>query len=299
MRRRFITLDVFTGRRFAGNPLAVVLDGDGIDRAAMQTIAREFNHPETVFVLPAADAAHRAGLRIFTPASELPFAGHPTVGAAVALARVSGGRQPQRFVLEEKIGPVACLAQLSGADSGHAEFLLPSLPVSVGEAPDVAAMAVALGLETADIATDTYPPSRWSAGVAYTFVPVRSLSAIARAKPDLARFESVFGIQGPGMAFVICTETAEAGHHLHARMFAPGRGIAEDPATGSAVAAFAGLHVAHCRPGDGEHRLIIEQGYEMDRPSQIVLSLTIAKGALAAASIAGDAVVVTEGVIEA
>ena len=298
MRRKFMTLDVFTRTRFAGNPLAMVLDAQGLDTAAMQTIAREFSHPETVFVLPPENGAHRARLRIFTPASELPFAGHPTVGAAVGLARLSGGARRQSFVLEENIGPVECTAQAYDADSGQAEFKLPRLPADVGDVPGVAAMATALGLSESDIGGD-YPPARWSAGVAFTFLPVRSLAAAGRARPDPAIFEKVFGIGGPGMVFVISTETAELGHHLHARMFAPGRGIAEDPATGSAVAAFAGLYAAHRKPGDGTHRLVIEQGFEMGRPSLMNLSLTIAQGALTAASIGGDAVVVTEGTIEA
>lgn len=298
MKRRFMTLDVFTSRRFAGNPLALVLEPQGLDTAAMQTIAREFSHPETVFVFPPSNSAHKAGLRIFTPTAELPFAGHPTVGAAVGLARLSGEAQ-QNFVLEEKIGPVACAVKLHGADGGHAEFRLPRLPAPAGAAPDMAAMAGALCLDTADIATDTYPPSRWSAGVAYTFVPVCSIEAIRRAKPDLSVFERVFGVGGPAMVCVICTETAEAGHHLHVRMFAPGNGIFEDPATGSAIAAFAGLHVAHTTPRDGEHRLAIEQGYEMGRPSLMELSLTVVNGLLTAASIGGEVVVVTEGTIEA
>lgn len=298
MRRRFITLDVFTRTRFGGNPLALVLDAQELDTKAMQTIAREFSHPETVFVLPPAHASHKASLRIFTPASELPFAGHPTVGAAVGLARLAGGASAQSFVLEEKIGPVSCTAQTYDADSGQAKFALPRLPADVGNVPDVRAMAQALGLSESDIGGD-YPPARWSAGVAYTFVPVRSLAAIARTRPDAASFEKVFGIGGPAMVYVMCAETVEPGRHLHARMFAPGNGIPEDPATGSAVAAFAGLHAAHRRPANGEHRLVIEQGYEMGRPSLMNLTVTIANGTLTAASIGGDAIVVTEGMIEA
>ena len=298
MRRKFMTLDVFTRTRFGGNPLALVLDAQGLDTAAMQTIAREFSHPETVFVLPPENPANKARLRIFTPAAELPFAGHPTVGAAVGLARLAGGPARQSFVLEEKIGPVSCTAHAHDADSGWAEFQLPRLPADVGRVPEVPSMAQALGLAEADIGGD-YPPARWSAGVAYTIVPVRSLAALARAKPDAATFEKVFGIGGPAMVYVLCTETVAQGHHLHARMFAPANGIPEDPATGSAVAAFAGLHAAHVKPRDGEHKLIVEQGYEMGRPSLMHLSLTIADGALAAASIGGDSVVVTEGVLEA
>src|SRR4051812_2092784 len=108
MRRRFVTLDVFTRQRFAGNPLAVVLDAEKLDQPAMHAMAREFNLAETVFVLPPADAKHRARLRIFTPATELPFAGHPTVGAAVLLGRLDGGTAQRDMVLEEKIGLIRC-----------------------------------------------------------------------------------------------------------------------------------------------------------------------------------------------
>lgn len=298
MRRRFITLDVFTRSRFSGNPLAMVLDAQGLDTAAMQSVAREFSHPETVFVLPPKNPSHRAALRIFTPAAELPFAGHPTVGAAVGLARMAGDAASQSFVLEEKIGPVSCAARPHDANSGSAEFQLPRLPAEVGGVPEAQAMAQALGLAESDISGD-YPPARWSAGIAYTFVPVRSLAAVARARPQAANFEKVFGIGGPAMVYVMCTETAEPGRHLHARMFAPANGIPEDPATGSAVGAFAGLHAAHRRLSDGKHRLAIEQGYEMGRQSLMNLTLTVAKGALTAASIGGDAIVVTEGTIEA
>ena len=293
-----MTLDVFTRTRFGGNPLALVLDAQGLDTASMQTIAREFSHPETVFVLPPENPAHKARLRIFTPASELPFAGHPTVGAAVGLARIAGGRARQDFVLEEKIGPVSCAAQTHDADSGEAEFQLPRLPTDVGNVPDAAAMAGALGLNAGDIGGD-YPPARWSGGVAYTFVPLCTLAAVARAKPDAVSFEKVFGVGGPAMVYVMCTETAVPGHHLHARMFAPGNGIPEDPATGSAVAAFAGLHAAHRKPADGAHKLVIEQGYEMGRPSLMNLTIAVANGELTSASIGGDAIIVTEGVLEA
>lgn len=298
MRRRFITLDVFTRRRFAGNPLGMVFESEGLDTDAMQTIAREIGHPETVFVLPPQDGAHKAAMRIFTPASELPFAGHPTVGAAVGLARASGGGR-QSLIIEEKVGPVSCVAEMHDADSGFAEFTLPQLPQRVGDLPDAATMAAALSLNAADIDADAYPPSRWSAGVAFSMVPVRSLDAAARAKPDPALFDKVFAFGGHAMVYVICTRTTNAAHQVHARMFAPSRGIAEDPATGSAVAAFAGLHATSQGLADGTHKLTIEQGYEMGRPSEMRLSLKVEGGALREASIGGDAVVVSEGVIEA
>ena len=137
MRRRFVTLDVFTNKRFAGNPLAVVLDPDGLDTAAMQTIAREFNLSETVFVFPPADKANRAKLRIFTPARELPFAGHPTVGTAVLLGRIDGG--DRAFTLEEQVGLVPCRVKSSGPDSGSASFDIPRLPSQTEGSADAGA----------------------------------------------------------------------------------------------------------------------------------------------------------------
>jgi trans-2,3-dihydro-3-hydroxyanthranilate isomerase len=296
MRRRYVTLDVFTLKRFAGNPLAVVFEPDGLDTAAMQAIAREFNYPETVFVLPPADKAHRASLRIFTPAAELPFAGHPTVGAAVALAR--GGAKQQTFIVGEKVGLVICEVALHDSDSGEASFTLPQLPAKVGDAPDAGAIAAGLGLTAGEIATDL-PGGEWSAGLPFILVPVKSLAAMAKARPQGERFEAAFARRGPGKAFLFCRETAEQGSAFHARMFAPGMGIPEDPATGSAIAALGGLLAGHAGLGDGTHRLRVEQGYEMGRPSQIDLMLTIAGGKLTAGAIGGGAVVVTEGVIEA
>ncbi len=298
MRRRFVTLDVFTERRFAGNTLAVVLDAENLDTAAMQTVAREFNHPETVFVLPPADPAHRARVRIFTPGTELPFAGHPTVGTAVLLARLDGGAGAREIVLEENIGPVRCRAAMTDGDRGRASFALPRLPEEIGAGPDAATAAAALSLDAADIGFEDLRPSRWSAGIPQTFVPVRSLAAIGRARPDPARFEEAFAFGGRSVVYLYCGEVAEPGHDFHARMFAPKLGVAEDPATGSAAAAFAGLLAAHRRMDDGEHTVRIEQGYEMGRPSLIELIMSIRNGKLAAATIGGAAVVVTEGAIE-
>jgi trans-2,3-dihydro-3-hydroxyanthranilate isomerase len=299
MRRRFVTLDVFTDRRFAGNPLAVVRDSDRLDAAAMQAIAREFNHPETVFVFPPADPTHRARLRIFTPAAELPFAGHPTVGTAVLLGRIDGGMATRKIVLEETIGAVDCEVTPIDSERGRATFRVPSLPTEAGPARDAAATAAALSLDPAEIGFEDFHPSRWSAGFPLTFVPVRSLAAIARAKPDSARFETAFGGDRPGLAYLYCRETVERGHDSHARMFAPGMGIPEDPATGAAAAAFAGLLAASRDRTDGDHVVRIEQGFEMGRPSLIELSFTIRAGKLAAAAVGGGAVVVTEGTIEA
>jgi trans-2,3-dihydro-3-hydroxyanthranilate isomerase len=296
MRRRFVTLDVFTDRRFAGNPLAVVLDAEALADAAMQAIAREFGHPETMFVLAPGNPDHRARVRIFTPMRELPFAGHPTVGTAVLLGLRDGTAAGGDIVLEEGIGPVRCTLEASAGGQGSARFAVPQMPAEVGPAADDAAIAGALGLAPAEIGFGRFRPSRWSAGNPFTFVPVATLAAIARCRVDLARFDAAFS---EGHVYVFCRETREPGHGFHARMFAPGLGIAEDPATGSAAAAFTGLLAARGGLSDGEHAIVIEQGYEMGRPSLIRLAIKIAAGKLAAASIGGDAVIVTEGTIEA
>jgi len=293
MRRRFVTLDVFTNRRFAGNPLAVVLDAEGLDTGAMQAIAHEFNHPETVFIFPPGDPAHRARVRIFTPRRELPFAGHPTVGTAVLLGLRDGGVVGREIVLEEGIGPVRCVLETSADDGGRASFTIPQLPAEVGPVPDDAILAPALGLAAADIGE--FRPARWSAGMPFTFVPLTSRAAVERCRPDPASFDSAFG--AGGAAYVVCRQTVDPGNNFHARMFAPGMGVPEDPATGSAAAAFAGLLASHL--SDGTHPVTIEQGYEMGRPSLMRMVAVVEAGRVLSASIGGDAVVVTEGTIEA
>ena len=299
MRRRFVTLDVFTDTRFAGNPLAVVLEPEGLDTTAMQTIAREFNLSETVFVQPPADKANRAKIRIFTPVSELPFAGHPTVGTAVLLGRLDGGTNPRDFVLELNIGLVPCKVTPNAADGGRAVFDLPRLPQDIGAPADDAAIAAALGLETGDIGFDDLRPARWSAGAPYSMVPVRGLDAIKRCRVNPAAWDKAFGFDAHAAAYMFCRETVTAGYAFHTRMFAPHQGVPEDPATGSAAAAFAGYLAAHGGYRDGEHLVRIEQGFEMGRPSLIDLTLRIGSGALTGASIGGGAVVVLEGTIEA
>jgi trans-2,3-dihydro-3-hydroxyanthranilate isomerase len=296
MSRRFVTLDVFTRQALAGNPLAVVLEAEGLDAARMQAIAKEFNLSETVFVLPPESGRHRAALRIFTPGRELPFAGHPTVGTAVLLALEDGGGATgaMAFGLEERVGVVSCVVEVEGEGRGHARFRVPRLPEIWGEGRDPAEAARALGLEPAEIGFGRHRPSRHSAGVPFDFVPLASLEAAGRARPNAEAFAKAFGGEHQSV-FVYTRETAQAGHHFHARMFAPSFGIAEDPATGSAAAAFAGVLMQFEPLGDGEHSFVVEQGYEMGRPSEIALQIVIAEGRLAGIEIGGGAVVVSEG----
>ena len=296
------TLDVFTETRFAGNPLAVVHGADSLSDAQMQTIAREFNLSETVFVMKPTRPAHSARVRIFTPAVELPFAGHPTVGTAALLAELRNGEtiseQEAIVVLEEAIGTVRVGVRLKPGAAAFAEFDAPKLPEETGGLPSPERIAAALGLIPSEIGFANYKPLAASAGTAFAFVPVSTLEAMARATPSQPQFDQVFSGPVPPGAFLYCRETMHTNSSFHARLFAPRMGIVEDPATGSAAAAFAAIIRKFDAPPDGMHRWVIEQGFEMGRPSLIALSMEVARGKLEAVRIGGHAVRVSAGVIE-
>ena len=302
MRRKFHTLDVFTATALSGNPLAVVLDCDGLDDARMQKIAQEFNAPETAFVFEARDQMNTARLRIFTPRRELPFAGHPTVGTAVLLASLRApellAREDVRVVLEEKVGDVHCIVRHLRGQAARASFVLPSLPEIVGGLGTASEIATALGLEAGDIGYGDYLPVRASAGVPFCFVPVANRDVLAKIKLNMTAWAGAFGGDGLEPVYVFCADAAGVGHAFRARMFAPDMGIPEDPATGAAVAGFSGVIMKFGRPATGDHTLIIEQGFEMGRPSLITLGLQVEHGQLIEASIGGHAVLVSSGVID-
>lgn len=294
---QFTTYDVFTDTRFAGNPLAVVFNADALSDAQMQTIAREFNLSETIFVRAPEYAQHAASVRIFTPTKELPFAGHPTIGCAIALAEAQQGRDApsdRLLVLEERIGPVRCAVKIAADGASFAEFTAPKLSERAGADPSAEAAARALGLEASDIGFGNHTPSLFSAGVPFAMIPVANTEALARAAPTSAQTS---GLLGATEVFVYTRADADAAHSFRARMFAPEIGIVEDPATGGAAAAFAGVIARFEDLPDGWHTLPILQGAEMGRPSLIGLEVQIENGALAGARIAGKAVKVNEGVL--
>ncbi len=299
MTLHYEVFDVFTDRPLAGNSLAVVYDADDLPPERMQAIAAEFNLSETVFVMKPANPSHSAAIRIFMPRGELPFAGHPTVGAAVAIASRRYGTEDKLsalVVLEEKIGPVRCAVRRE-AKRSYAEFDVPKLPAQLGLDLDKAAIAAALGFGPHEIGFENHQISAWSAGVPYVCVPVCNLDAIGKAAVDPSLWLQI-DLLGNGLhisPYLYCRETVHASAHFHARMFAPWDGIAEDPATGSAAAAFAGAVVTFDKPGNGLHAIRIEQGVEMGRPSFIDVAMDFAHGALAAARIGGHAVKIAAG----
>ena len=295
----YAVYDVFTSEPLAGNPLAVVFDADDLDSAAMQKIAREFNLSESTFVSKPENARHKARVRIFTPDYEMPFAGHPTVGTAIALAERDGDRLDGIFVLEENIGPVRCA--VSRRD-GHpyAEFDLPKLPEQLPLAIEPEVVAAALGLDPQDIGFENHRISHWSAGVPYLTVPVSGPEAAARARFNndaWMAFSPAKSLDAVASAYVYCRETVGQDNDFHARMFVPGNPSYEDPATGSAAAAFAGAIVHFDQPVDGPNEYWIEQGIEMGRPSRIRLEIEVKGGKATAARIGGNAVKVAEGTL--
>lgn len=301
MTRRFAILDVFTDEPLAGNSLAVVLDCDGLDDARMQAIAREFNLSETVFVLPPQNPVHSLRARIFTPAYELPFAGHPTIGTAalhaLLAARTASDQKERVVLLEEEIGPVRCGVFLQDEKHAHGIFDLPRLAEAVDVVPDRDALAGALGLTQQEIGFENHEPSAFDAGVPYAFVPVRDLAALEKATPDPAHWARAFGTAGHAAAYVYTRQVTRPDRHFRARMFVP-ESIGEDPATGSAAAAFTGaIHRFDALPNGG-HRFVVEQGFEMGRPSLIVVEMDVLAGAITSARIGGDAVLVAEGTID-
>jgi trans-2,3-dihydro-3-hydroxyanthranilate isomerase len=287
MRRRYRTVDVFTDRMFGGNPLAVVLDAEGLSTAQMQAVAAEFNYAETTFVLPPRDAAHTAQLRIFTPRHELPFAGHPNVGTAFVLAQDADGA-PSDPVFEEAAGLVHMRLLHDAAQVIGAELTAPQ-PLHVGGSVSPVLAAAALSLTVADIRVATHPPRIASVGMPFLLVELDSLAALARAEPSLPAHRALFPLDG---AREVYAYVRGPDGDLDARMFAPLDGIAEDPATGSATAAIVAL-LAEIH-GHSTLSVHARQGVQMGRPS--LLQATAQRvGDAVVASVGGQCVAVMQG----
>ena len=298
-RYRFYTLDVFTDRPFGGNPLAVVLDADALSGEQMQIIAAEFNLSETVFVLkPAKAGGERKRLRIFTPQAELPFAGHPTVGVSYLLAKlnlVELDPADPVMVLEEGVGDVPVKVQSGAGGLRSTRMSVPRMPERGPEPPARAELAAMLSL-----AEDDLLPSHaaYSCGVPFLFLPVRDRAAIARIKLRTDLWEKLLSSWWAKSVFAFTTDTVSKDAQVHARMFAPAMGVAEDPATGSAASALAGwLHAQ--APGDGSRRWLIEQGFKMGRPSLIELEADVTGGQIATVRVGGSSVLMSDGWIDA
>lgn len=300
MRLQFQTVDVFTGTQFVGNPLAVVLNAEGLSTGQMQAVAAEFNLSETTFVLPPKDAAHAAEVRIFTPRSEMPFAGHPNVGTAFVLARAgtSYGRpiSSDRVIFEEKAGLVPIEILRDGATAVGAKLASPQ-PLSVGAEIASELVASACGISLADIKTANHRPCIASCGAPFILAELKSRTALIDASPngDVFRIEIA---RQPAVSILLYTQVHEGDIDIRARMFAPLHNIPEDPATGSANVALIGL-LASLRPeANLSLSKTIAQGVEMGRPSILQAQAEKKNGVVTATYIGGRCVPVMSGMID-
>jgi trans-2,3-dihydro-3-hydroxyanthranilate isomerase len=298
MQRRYVTVDVFTDRIFGGNPLAVVLDAQDLNTAQMQAIATEFNYAETTFVLAPRVPEHSAHVRIFTPRTEVPFAGHPNVGTAVVFAReLEGKGRPalERLVFEEAAGLVAIRLMREQNSVVGAEFTAPER-LSLGSKVSAVDIAECLSLTAADISLANHPPQVLSVGLPFMVAEITTREVLRRAKPNALTHERVLPAIGTDAIYCYCPGATP--QELHARMFSPLDGIVEDPATGSAAAATISL-LAGLRPErDGEMSWRIEQGLEMGRPSLILGRTEKQNSVVNAVHVGGFAVQVMSGVFD-
>lgn len=301
MKRRYVTADVFTNRAFGGNPVAVVLDAEGLTGAQMQALASEFNYSESTFVLPPSDPGHTAQVRIFTPRAEVPFAGHPNVGTAFVLAREAARHnQPlgEWLVFEEIAGLVAVEVLLEGGQAVGARISAPE-PLSRRSIIERGHAAACLSLPVDDLLVARHEPQIVSVGLPFLVVELASRDALRRAKPDIRAFGELFPLEGADAVYAYTRDVPawgiEAGFDLHARMFSPLDGIVEDPATGSATAATAALLAD--LSSTPQLSLRVAQGFDMGRPSELLAEVRRSGSALMA-SVAGRCVTMLEGTFD-
>lgn len=293
----FHILDVFTDRVFGGNPLGVFPDARGLDPETMQRIARELNLSETVFLSSAESHMGTRRARIFTPATEVPFAGHPTVGAAWFLASHGAAGADGVVALEENVGLVRVDVDMADGRPIRAR-LTTAIPPEFRDMPwQRPELARLLSLEEDEIGAPGWEPEMVSCGLPFLIVPVRSLDAARRSRLDTAAWEDLTRGAWSRMVYVVTPEAEGEGVDVHVRMYAPAAGVPEDPATGSAAAALAG-YLGKRAGGSGSHAWRIEQGIEMGRPSLLDAEVDVEDGRVVAVRVGGQAVTVSRGTME-
>jgi trans-2,3-dihydro-3-hydroxyanthranilate isomerase len=298
----FVTLDVFTDKMFGGNPLAVLPDARGLKTEQMQAIAREFNYSETTFVLPPEDENNTRKVRIFTPMAEIPFAGHPNVGTAVALARLGELGEVvagQRILFEEGAGVVSLILRGNGGEIDSAEFIAPVINRLEDEVP-VEEAAKSLGLQPDVVVSVHHAPRIVSVGVRFLYVELKDLEALAASEAapgPVTRISFSRGLDGV-FPYVRFDENTKNGVDVRARMYAPVHGVMEDAATGSANAGLANLLASLSDEKDATLEWNVAQGIEMRRPSQLHVTAERRKGEIVEVRVAGSAVTACRGQIE-
>jgi trans-2,3-dihydro-3-hydroxyanthranilate isomerase len=299
MRYAFWTVDVFTDRAFGGNPLAVFPYANGLTSEQMQLIAREFNLSETAFVLPPESPEHTFRLRIFTPARELPFAGHPTVGSAFVLAqcgRVELKGEKTGIVFGESVGAVPVEIRASNGKPVFTQLTAARAPEWGPPPPPSEIVAAMLSLDPTEVLDDERDePQAISCGMPFLFVPLKSRDAVRRARINWEWWNQYLSTYWAPQIYAFSFETQSRDATVHARAFTHAVGIPEDPATGSAASGLAGYLARRERVADGIAHWRVEQGIEMGRPSLIDIEADIRDGAVASVRVGGPSVVVSEG----
>ena len=292
---RYAIVDVFAEAPLQGNPAAIVFGADALDSARMQAIAREFNLSETAFILKPQDAVHTAHVRIFAPMVEVPFAGHPNIGAAFALANDRPLRSDD-LVFEEKAGLVRVQLDRIGERAVGASLTAPQT-VSTQEAPVVAAVAAALSLNESEIVTATHPPIVASVGLDFMLVEVSDLATLGKARAHLPTFDLIRDSHGIWGVHLYVKWPAADGARIQARNLSPYDGIGEDPATGSATASLTALLAQLDARPDCDFHLEARQGIEMGRPSLLHSYALKRQGQVAQPRISGRCISVMQGVL--
>jgi trans-2,3-dihydro-3-hydroxyanthranilate isomerase len=301
MQIAFEQVDVFTDRPFAGNALCVVPDGTGLSTEQMQAIAREMNLSETTFVLPPTDPNATYWMRIFTTVREIPFAGHPSVGTAYVMARA--GRFPlqepvTRIFQQVGVGTLPIDIEVSGGQPGRV-IMTQGKPVFGGVLRDLTPVAEALGVEPTAFARTKLPIQVVSTGLGHLLVPVPDLETIGRLRPNTAQLDTLLGDCGALGCFVFCLQATAPDTLAHARMFAPGDGVPEDPATGSAAGPLGAYLAVHGVLPKTQTAFMLEQGIEMGRPSRIWIEvIRDSAGMPTTIRVGGTTVPVIRGTIE-
>lgn len=297
-RYSFYTADVFSDRIFGGNPLAVFPRAQGLTCQQMQKIAAEFNLSETAFAFPPQTPEGTRRLRIFTPAKELPFAGHPTIGTACVLAATGEiilKDESAAIVLEEGVGPVPVKISAVAGKPVNAELTAPQMPEFGTKPPTITKLAAILSLEPADLLDGKLYPQGVSCGVPFLFIPIRNPTALGRIRLERELWQQLLANYWAPSIYAFTPEAESPNCDFRARMFAPALGIAEDPATGSAAAALAGYLAVREQQENGILEWAIEQGIEMGRPSLLRLAAEKQKGEIRAIRVGGSTVLVSEG----
>jgi trans-2,3-dihydro-3-hydroxyanthranilate isomerase len=302
MRLPFFTVDVFTTRRFAGNPLAIVEEADSLTTERMQAIAREFNLSETIFVQTPDDPAHTAKVRIFFPTAEIPFAGHPTIGCAIHLAQKAhpGDADFATVITLEEVAGLVPVKVIRKRGAVLAQLTAPVIPFAgSGRAPDAEMAAAALGLPASAVGFGAHKIAQWQGGPTFLFIPLADRQALAAARPCEPGWSRMMDHADVHNAYCYTPGGDDPQTAYRARMFAPTAGTPEDPATGSASSLLAAQLLAGGELKDGLNALRLEQGYEMGRPSDLFLEIDVSAGRLAAVRLGGTSVKVSEGWLEA